>query len=208
MSNASSPIKAEIHSDPSLSSSANSPHSPSPMPNGVSGISDTIEYTVESLPNGTIKSETHTLSPKTERASHDSSTLDQWSAKSEEPAEFKMEPSPEQQPGGVKVKHEGRSDEEEEESNDEKNRAELKQLANMWIDDLIELTIDIPQRVTQGMLALRMCIELARTGQPLTAAQEIMLRDAVRKLEAEAEEWETGEWYVAEQSTIDGSDSD
>jgi hypothetical protein len=202
MSNlASSPIKAEIHSDPSLNSSANSPLSPSPMPNGVSGISDTVEYTVESLPKGTIKSETHTPSPKTERVSHDS-TLDQWSAKSEEPTEVKMEPSPEP-PRGVKLK-----DSESESSDTDGNIRELKQLASMWIDDLIELTIDIPQRVTPGMLALRMCIELARTGQPLTAAQEVMLRDAVKKLEAEAEEWENEEGYIADQSTIDGSDSD
>ena len=59
--------------------------------------------------------------------------------------------------------------------------SELEKLVKEWMDELIELTIATPGKVTEGMLALRMCIQRIRVGENLSTEEEVLLRDALVK---------------------------
>jgi hypothetical protein len=59
---------------------------------------------------------------------------------------------------------------------------ELLNLVKEWIDPLLDLTMDSPQRITKNMLELRMCMEKTLKRDELTTNDEKMLRGAIEKL--------------------------
>jgi hypothetical protein len=70
--------------------------------------------------------------------------------------------------------------------------SELEKLVKEWMDELIELTIATPGKVTEGMLALRMCIQRIRVGENLSAEEELLLRDALVKVHGQQKRVDVG----------------
>ena len=70
--------------------------------------------------------------------------------------------------------------------------AKMFLLTRALIDPLLDMTLDFPQKITNKMLRLRMCIEKALKRDELTAEEEDMLREAVERVRADVNEEDEG----------------
>ena len=65
---------------------------------------------------------------------------------------------------------------------------ELEKVVGDWLDELVELTIATPSKVTEEMLALRMCIQRIRAREELSAEEEVLLKDALTRVQGQKKE--------------------
>jgi hypothetical protein len=102
----------------------------------------------------------------------------------------------------TKKKRKVREDDSELEEDDEKEKvmdsqafhekkekdSELFVPVKEWIDPLLDMTMDSPQRITRKMLKLRMCIEKALKKDELTEEDEKILWEAIEKVKIDADD--------------------